>query len=103
MGMLAANSHEIRPAYLQIIQVSENSYEVFWKVPSMGDAVPKIQPIFPSSFSVDNLKTPNQIPGSVIYYYLIQSEESLLGKELFIKGLDKTLIDVLVTVTYLKW
>ncbi|WKK67427.1 HupE/UreJ family protein [Lutimonas zeaxanthinifaciens] len=97
----SANGHEIRPAYLQIIQVSENSYEVFWKVPSMGDAVPKIQPVFPSSFSIENLKTPNQIPGSVIYYYLIRSEESLQGKELYIKGLDKTLIDVLVTVTYL--
>ncbi|UCE94817.1 MAG: HupE/UreJ family protein, partial [Flavobacteriaceae bacterium] len=101
LGMPAANGHEIRPAYLQIIQVSENSYEVFWKVPSMGDAVPKIQPVFPDSFSIENLKTPNQIPGSVIYYYLIRSDESLQGKELFIKGLDKTLIDVLVTVTYL--
>lgn len=97
----AVKGHEIRPAYLQIIQVSENSYEVFWKVPSMGDAVPKIQPVFPGSFSIENLKTPNQIPGSVIYYYLISSEESLQGKELSIKGLDKTLIDVLVTVTYL--
>lgn len=93
--------HEIRPAYLQIVQVTENAYEVFWKVPSMGDAVPKIQPVFPSSFSIENLKTPNQIPGSVIYYFRISSEESLQGKELYIKGLDKTLIDVLVTVNYL--
>lgn len=93
--------HEIRPAYLQIVQVTENAYEVFWKVPSMGDAVPKIQPVFPSSFVIENLKTPNQIPGSVIYYFRISSEESLQGKELFIKGLDKTLIDVLVTVNYL--
>ena len=101
VNITTVKGHEIRPAYLQIIQVSETSYEVFWKVPSMGDAVPKIQPVFPSSFSIENLKTPNQIPGSVIYYYLISSEESLQGKELYIKGLDKTLIDVLVTVTYL--
>ena len=32
-------SHEVRPAYLQIVQTSETTYEVFWKVPSMGDAV----------------------------------------------------------------
>jgi hydrogenase/urease accessory protein HupE len=94
-------SHEIRPAYLQIIQVTENTYEVYWKVPSMGDAVPKIQPVFPSSFTVEILKIPNQIAGSVIYSYKIFSDESLQGKVLTIKGLNKTLIDVLVHVTYL--
>ena len=94
-------AHEIRPAYLQIIQVSETSYEVFWKVPSMGDAVPRIQPVFPKSFVIETLKNPNQIPGSVIYYYSLSSDESLRGKELYIKGLNKTLIDVLVTITYL--
>lgn len=98
---LTLKAHEIRPAYLQIIQISEHSYEVYWKVPSMGDAVPRIQPVFPQVFSVEVTKQPNQIPGSVIYYFQISSEESLQGKEIFIKGLNKTLIDVLVTVSYL--
>lgn len=95
------NAHEIRPAYLQIIQVSEQGFEVYWKVPSMGDAVPRIQPVFPKNFSIEVTKQPNQIPGSVIYYFQISSEESLQGKRIFIKGLNKTLIDVLVTVSYL--
>lgn len=94
-------SHEVRPAYLQIVQTSENSYEVFWKVPSMGDAVPKIQPVFPPFFSVDILQNPNQIPGSVIYSYTISSEEMLQGNILRIEGLNKTLIDVLVNISYL--
>lgn len=94
-------SHEIRPAYLQIIQTSETTYEVFWKVPSMGDAVPKIHPVFPPFFTVEELKRPNQISGSVIYSYKISSEKSLQGKILTIEGLNKTLIDALVTVTYL--
>lgn len=98
---LSGWSHEIRPAYLQIIQISKNTYEVFWKVPSMGDAVPKIYPVFPPFFTVEELKSPNQIPGSVIYSYIISSEETLQGKILTIEGLNKTLIDVLVTVTYL--
>lgn len=70
-------SHEIRPAYLQINQTTETSYEVFWKVPSMGEAVPKIHPLFPPFFTVKELKRPNQIPGSVVYSYLISSEKSL--------------------------
>ena len=95
------SAHEIRPAYLQIIQVSDHSYEVFWKVPSMGDGVPKIQPVFPLGFDIEILKAPNQIPGSVIYYYVITSDQPLQGAKIFIQGLNKTLIDVLVTVEYL--
>ena len=53
-------AHEIRPAFLQIIQTSETTYEVFWKIPSMGDAVPKIHPVFPPFFTVEELKRPNQ-------------------------------------------
>jgi len=94
-------SHEVRPAYLQIIQTGINTYEVFWKVPSMGDAVPKIHPVFPPFFTVEELKKPNQISGSVIYSYKIFSEESLQGKILTIDGLNKTLIDALVNISYL--
>jgi hydrogenase/urease accessory protein HupE len=94
-------AHEIRPAYLQIVQTSETSYNVFWKVPSMGDGVPKISPVFPHFFSMEILNSPNQIPGSVIYSYKISSEELLQGKILTIDGLNKTLIDVLVNITYL--
>ena len=94
-------SHEIRPAFLQIIQTSETTYEVFWKVPSMGEAVPKIHPVFPPFFTVEELNKPNQIPGSVIYSYKIYSDKPLQGNILTIEGLNKTLIDALVTVTYL--
>ena len=86
-----SKAHEIRPAYLQIIQITEQSYDVYWKVPSMGDAVPRIQPVFPKGFTVEVTKQPNQIPGSVIYYFQITSEGSLQGKEIFIQGLNKTL------------
>ena len=101
LAPLFVKAHEIRPAYLQIVQVSQNTYEVFWKVPSMGDAVPKIQPVFPNSFLMEIKKPPNQIPGSVIYYYSLNGEEALSGQKLYIQGLNKTLIDVLVNITYL--
>jgi len=94
-------SHEIRPAYLQLIQTSETTYEVFWKIPRMGDQVPKIHPVFPPFFTVEELKKPNQTPTSVIYSYKIASKESLQGNILKIDGLNKTLIDALVTISYL--
>ncbi len=94
-------AHEIRPAYLQIVQTTENSYNVFWKVPRMGDGVPKISPVFPPFFTMEILHNPNQIPGSVIYSYKITSDKLLAGTILTIDGLNKTLIDVLVNITYL--
>ena len=94
-------AHEVRPAFLQIIQTSKTSFNVFWKVPSLGDGVPKINPIFAPFFTIEELKQPNQIPGSVIYSYKITSIESLQGTILRIEGLNKTLIDALVTIDYL--
>ena len=94
-------AHEIRPAYLRIVQTSETSYEVFWKVPSMGENVPKITPVFPPFFTVEELKRPKLISNSVIYSYKITSDKSLHGNILRIDGLNKTLIDVLVNISYL--
>lgn len=98
---LSGRSHEIRPAYLQIVEISPQEYEIYWKVPRMGDAVPRIQPVFPEGFVLETLKDPKQTPDAAIYTYLLSSETSLQGKELFINGLNKTLIDVLVSVSFL--
>ncbi len=94
-------AHEVRPAFLQIIQTSETSYNVFWKVPSMGEGVPKINPVFAPFFIIEELNRPNQLPGSVIYSYKITSKELLQGTIIRIEGLNKTLIDALVTIDYL--
>lgn len=94
-------AHEIRPAFLQVIQVSETSYHVFWKVPSLGEGVPKINPVFAPYFEIEVLDQPNQIPGSVIYSFKITSNEPLQGSILRIDGLNKTLIDALVTIDFL--
>ena len=33
-------AHEVRPGYLQIIQVTDSTYHMYWKVPRMGDKTP---------------------------------------------------------------
>jgi hypothetical protein len=30
-------AHEMRPAYLQLHQTGEDTYDAFWKVPGLGD------------------------------------------------------------------
>ena len=98
---MPAEGHEIRPAYLQIVETSPMNYEVYWKVPRMGDAVPRIQPVFPEGFVLETAENPKQTPDAAVYTFTLNSEESLRGKELFINGLNKTLIDVLVSVTFI--
>ena len=92
--------HEIRPAYLQIIEVGEFQYEVYWKVPRMGDAVPKIRPIFPEGFELEVAAPAQQTPDAALYHYLLKGDKSLRGTLLRIGGLNKTLIDVLVSIQF---
>ena len=40
-------AHEIRPAYLEIKQTTETTYDVRWKIPLLGNKAPKIDPILP--------------------------------------------------------
>ncbi len=94
-------SHEVRPAYLQIIQTTDSTYNAYWKIPRMGDAIPRIQPILPTSFQIERLADPNQIPGSILYSYKLTSTKPFPGQTISIEGLNKTLIDVLLTIEYL--
>lgn len=95
------NAHEIRPAFIQIEQTDETTYNVYWKIPRLGDAIPRINIAFPEGFTVAELKKPNPIPGFVLYAYKISSTTSLNGSVIGINGLDKTLIDVLVNVNFI--
>ena len=95
------NAHEIRPGFLQIEQIDATTYHVYWKIPRMGDAIPKIYLQYPEGFEVTEAKRPNPIPGFVLYAYKMTSNEVLNGKVIGIDGLDKTLIDVLVNVNFL--
>ncbi|WP_115462532.1 HupE/UreJ family protein [Winogradskyella aurantiaca] len=94
-------AHEIRPAYLQLVQIDQNTYEAYWKVPILGELIPKINPVFPSGFQLEQLNRPNKAGGAVVYSYRLKSEMALPGQVLYIDGLDKTLIDALLTITYL--
>lgn len=98
---LKSIAHEIRPAYLQVIQIDESSYEMYWKVPILGDLIPKINPIFPAGFELQMLNPPQKTGGAIVYSYILTFRESLAGQTLYIEGLNKTLIDALLSVKYL--
>lgn len=94
-------SHEIRPAFLQIIQKDSDTYEVYWKVPRMRDVIPPIYPVFEEGIQLNRLMRPQKSIGASFSKYELVAEIPLEGTAIFIDGLKKTLIDVLVSVEYL--
>jgi len=92
-----AQGHEIRPAFLQIIQHdSSNSYEASFRQPQVAgrflglslDTNCKQKPVSSSA----NMSALTEV------FNLSCGEESL--KEIEIVGLDRTMIDTLVRITY---
>jgi hypothetical protein len=91
-------AHEVRPAYLELLQTDANTYNVLWKVPAVGDMRLSIRPRFP-----ENCKT----VGDVTRYRASDShaERLLLGcpgglndRTVAIDGLAATMTDVLVRI-----
>ncbi len=93
-------SHEIRPGYLQITEVESNNFDVYWRIPSRGDAIPKLEVVFPKGIVLERLGQPIFVDGYANFNYHMEAEGGLTGKALRIDGLKNTLIDVLVRLEY---
>ncbi|GAA4290140.1 HupE/UreJ family protein [Aestuariibaculum suncheonense] len=94
-------AHEVRPAYLQINQVSENVYTVLWKVPRTVDKVLDIQPKFEKTFDLKETTPPRILDAFVLYSYQLKGSKSLTNTEISIHKLNTTGIDVLVDIRLL--
>ncbi len=90
-------AHEVRPAYFSITQTTDSTYQVVWKLPAMGDAIPKIYPTLPDDWEILE-ENSNLLPGNLRRTYSIQVIGAIKGATLYFEGLEKTLIDVLVSI-----
>ena len=96
----ASMGHEIRPGYLQITETGSNTFDVYWRIPSRGDAVPKLDVVFPDNTEIKKAETPALRGGFANFRYQIATRTDLAGYPIRIDGLEKTLIDVLVRLEY---
>jgi hypothetical protein len=93
------SAHEVRPAYLQLHQTGADTYDVFWKVPALGDTMrlslyvrmPDACSNFtqPRGFFADNAYTEQ---------WSIECHGGLAASTVRIEGLTATLTDVLVRI-----
>ncbi|MEH0156191.1 HupE/UreJ family protein [Limibacter armeniacum] len=96
-----AIAHEIRPAYLQVQQVSSNEYTVLWKVPSTAEKVLNIQPKFEEGFSLSESSQPKMREAFMLCVYQLKGNKSLANTTLTIDKLSTTNMDVLVDIRLL--
>lgn len=97
---LALIAHEVRPAYFSISQITDSTYQIVWKLPALGQAIPKIYPTLPNKWQVIEEQS-NLLPGNLRRTYTIHLDDEIYGASLYFEGLEKTLIDVLVSVKML--
>ena len=97
----SAKAHEIRPAYLEIRQLSDSSYSIVWKVPTLQNRIPKINPIFPSDFDLQK-SGETILQTAYLQRYTGAYKAKLSGQSIRIDGLENTLIDVLVQIYLLE-
>ena len=92
---------EIRPAYLEIKENTNNLYSVLWKVPAKGDKKLALQPLFDSDCTATTEAITQQVNASYVQRWMIACSNSLQNKTVSITGLQLTNTDVLLHLEFL--
>ena len=94
-----ARAHEVRPAYLELVQTSEDSFDVLWKVPARGEDQRFGLYLRLPPDCVNTTEPRGMFAGDAfIERWSIRHPEALIGSTIHIDGLSKTLTDVLVRI-----
>lgn len=97
----ASLAHEVRPAYLEIRQTGPQTYDVFWKVPALGDRRLGLYVRFPEGVREISAPRARFADGAYVERWSIERGRGLAGAQISIEGLDATVTDVLVRMRHL--
>jgi len=93
-----ASAHEVRPAFLKIVELDSGTFEASWKQPILPGRRLKLDPIFPKQ--CDITQGERQF-GSGTLTQVITVNCKLDSGPIQIAGLERTLTDVFVQIEYL--
>jgi hypothetical protein len=96
-----AGAHEIRPAYLEILEQPDGSVQVTWRKPVAGESALAIQPWLSAGW-LDTEPTARTLgPDSLTLVWQVKSPHApLAGQQVRILGLDRTITDVFLRIRY---
>jgi hydrogenase/urease accessory protein HupE len=99
LGVLASPAHEVRPAYLDVSEERSGEFSILWKTPMAGELRLKLDPVFSGP-----VKTLTPIAGRTTGDAAVQTwrlrADSLRGQTVRIAGLEATITDALVRVSF---
>jgi hydrogenase/urease accessory protein HupE len=94
-------AHEIRPGYLEIREDSNRNVHVLWKQPIMGEVAVRLVPHLSSGWLDGNEAMFSNSDAYLIREWTIPGTKlALTGQTVSIEGLDRTMTDVLLCVTF---
>lgn len=91
------SAHDLRPAYLALTETSPGTYDVFWKVPAMGDRRLSLTPQLPASA----IETPREgafLDDAYAERWAFSAPDGLSGETISIDGLAAIRTDALVRI-----
>jgi hydrogenase/urease accessory protein HupE len=94
-----AAAHEVRPGFLEIIEVEAGRFEVIWKQPVLADRRLPIDPVLPADCEVTHHGVPEHTGSALIQRW--HADCGMRSGTITIDGLSATLTDVMVRITYL--
>ncbi|WOX05163.1 HupE/UreJ family protein [Microbulbifer pacificus] len=94
-------AHELRPAYLQITQVSAEEFNVLWRVPARGQMKLSLDVQFEGAVSQLDSAVGRLANGMYTQSWHIGSPRGLSDTTVVVKGLEQTMTDVLLRTEWL--
>jgi hydrogenase/urease accessory protein HupE len=101
-GSASAGAHEIRPAYLQITENAQHRFDVLWKQPSVGTQILRLVPQV-SNGLLDGEPSEESAANSFVvrrWNNVNVSRASFDGASIRIEGLEYTITDALVSLSF---
>jgi HupE/UreJ protein len=102
VAAVPARAHTSLPGYLALQETGPaGSYDLVWKVPTAEGPPPAIYPVFPPTCTITKPLVAEQAPGAIIERGSVQcGANGLEGAVISISGLNVTILDVLVRITF---
>lgn len=99
LGLLReANAHELRPAFLELIETAPDIFDVLWKVPARGEAWLALDASLPENCTETGPRTVSATGDAVTSRWSITCAGGLAGRTVVIGGLTATYTDVLLRI-----
>lgn len=92
-------AHEIRPAYLEIRELP-GRIQILWKMPVAGEVAVRLNPVLSSGWLKDSSSAYTVTYTSLVRKWNIRTENSIAEQTITIEGLETTITDVLVKITF---